>query len=280
MEAPALRASSTSSKSDSRSGTPACIPRTRGERFQATPTRSARSEFGTACGVFMIDHRESLACIKKSGQRVPARRVYAAEAQGGKPWQCRRIARGQLAGFDGLSESDKISVRRQNQQFALAISLIGRAVDVGRWQGIEFGLELGVECVNIAYVNVVSKAASTGRRGSFAALFQNAHARGFTMDVGVIARAKLGFKAQNVVEEFQCGFKVWHVHERGDLDEVGHICNAPGPESNTRASEEKHFRGCGLRIVVLTRIRERLLAKSVHRRNPLASGRWLRGETK
>jgi hypothetical protein len=61
------------------------------------------------------------------------------------------------------------------------------------------------------------------RRGGFAALFQDAHTRGFTMDVGVITRAKLGFKAQNVVEEFQCGFKVWHVHERGDLDEVGHI---------------------------------------------------------
>src|SRR5579859_1291605 len=43
MSAPALRASSTSSASDSRSGTPAGCPGKRGERFHATPTSKALS---------------------------------------------------------------------------------------------------------------------------------------------------------------------------------------------------------------------------------------------
>src|SRR5215467_6604108 len=73
ISAPALRANSTSSASDSRSGAPAGPPGMRGERFHATPTRSARSVEDTACVVFIAVAKEpGSGALEESSSRVYA----------------------------------------------------------------------------------------------------------------------------------------------------------------------------------------------------------------
>src|SRR6266849_472161 len=157
MAAPALRANSTNSTRDSRSGVPAGIPCTRGERFQATPTRRARSVEGMACVVFIVPgSKQSLPFYRSRKYLFASCRVYARCTCGGK---CARITRTvwvvwpsilTLCIFNRLSESDQVPIRRQHQQFSLSVRLIHGAVDIARGKRVQFRLQFRVELIDIA----------------------------------------------------------------------------------------------------------------------------------
>src|SRR5215467_12032325 len=78
MSAPALRASSTSSASDSRSGAPAGCPGKRGERFHATPTSNARS-VTVICWLDFIERRNWFPCLGRERRLgvSPSGQLYA-----------------------------------------------------------------------------------------------------------------------------------------------------------------------------------------------------------
>src|SRR5271168_3547498 len=78
MSAPALRASSCNSASDSRPCSPTGIPGNRGERFQPTPTRRTRSALEISCVDFIkavrLDHSVEMA--RKANSLFLQSRLY------------------------------------------------------------------------------------------------------------------------------------------------------------------------------------------------------------
>jgi hypothetical protein len=56
-----------------------------------------------------------------------------------------------------LAESDYVTIGGENQKFALAVGLVDRAIDVALGERVEFGLEFGVEAIDVAHVDVEAK---------------------------------------------------------------------------------------------------------------------------
>jgi len=134
---------------------------------------------------------------------------------------CRSFGRG-VGGVEGLAEGDEVAVGSEDEEFALAVGLVGGTVDVSFGESVEFGFEFGVERVDVANVDVVGEAAIAGRGGFGTVHFENAHADSFAMEVGVIVGVDERLEAENVGEEFDGAFEVVDDHEGRDLDEVGH----------------------------------------------------------
>src|SRR5580700_9311718 len=129
---------------------------------------------------------------------------------------------------DGLSKREQISVRREHQQLALAVRLVGRTVHVAFGQGVELWFQFRVELINVANVNVIRESAGAGRRGVLAGLLPDAEARGFAVHISVVGVAHECFEAQDVGEEIHSAIDVFDDHEWRDLDEIGHGCSPAG----------------------------------------------------
>jgi hypothetical protein len=120
-----------------------------------------------------------------------------------------------------LAEGDEVAVGSEDQEFALAVGLVGGTMDVGFGESVELGFEFGVERVDVADIDVIGEAAIAGRRAFRAVHFEDANAGGFAMEVGVVVGVDERLEAEDVGEEFHGALKVVDDHKGRDLDEVG-----------------------------------------------------------
>jgi len=118
-----------------------------------------------------------------------------------------------------VSEDEQVAVGRQDREFALAVRLVGRTVNVAFGERVELGLEFGVERVNVVDIDVIAKPAIARRRAIVAVILQDAYAGGFALNISVVVESQPDFEAEQVAEERDGLVQVGHVHERRDADE-------------------------------------------------------------
>jgi len=119
-----------------------------------------------------------------------------------------------------VSEGDQVSIWREHQQFALAVRLVDRPIDVIFGERVELRLEFRVELVDVAYIDVVREAPITRRSPVGSMLFQNAEADGLAMQIRVVRLAEECLESEDVVEELHRLCDVLDMHEGRYLDEV------------------------------------------------------------
>src|SRR5260221_9592473 len=134
----------------------------------------------------------------------------------------RADSRERLARYDFLAKGDEVAVGGQHQQFSLPIRLVRWAMDIGLGKGVELRFQLSVQRIHVPNIDVVGEPAIAGRCTFRTFLFADAEAGGFAMNICVIGHAPESFKAKNIVEEGQCLFEIFDMHEGRDLNEIGH----------------------------------------------------------
>src|SRR5207342_887722 len=93
---------------------------------------------------------------------------------------CESAARSMRSGrfplLDRLSESDEVAIRREHQEFALAVGFVGGAMHVAGREAVECRLEFGVQRIDVAHVDVIAEAPVARQHRVALARFEDADA--------------------------------------------------------------------------------------------------------
>lgn len=124
-----------------------------------------------------------------------------------------------------VTKSKEIPIGSKEYEFPLAVGLVYRPIHISLGQRVKFGLEFGIEFVDVPNINVIGEAASARRGGVCTGLLPDSESGGFALYVRVVVNAKRYVETQDLREELERAFEVVDNHEWRDLNEIGR--NAP-----------------------------------------------------
>src|SRR6185437_14676051 len=123
-----------------------------------------------------------------------------------------------------LPEANQITIRRQDQQLTLVIALVCRSMDIALRQLVQLRLQLSVQRIDIAHIEVVPKVSLPSGRFRRILTPPDANAAAVAIQIRVVAHTRMRTKSKHVLKESHRTIKLSdrHVHERRCLDEVPH----------------------------------------------------------
>lgn len=130
---------------------------------------------------------------------------------------------------DRVAEDDEVAVGRDDGELALVVGFVGGAMDpeiefragCGR-ERVELRLQLGIERVDVAHVDIIAEPPVPRRGAVPPVILEHPDPAPFPLDIGIIRLPPKRLESEHVAEERHRRLDVGYVHERGDLEEIGH----------------------------------------------------------